>query len=90
MEYTLTIYGCLCATKEFVINGISADSGDFGTQGDRNSWEAEDYACADMQFNREPATQTILDKYGISLDEYDTIASELEDRFSFGSCGWCV
>ena len=34
-------------------------------------------------------TQSILDKYKINVDEYKVIVEELEDKLSFGSCGWC-
>lgn len=90
MRKELKIYDCLCATKQFTINGVAADEDDFGTQGDDAPDEAEPYGCGDMHFTPKPATDAILKKYKISTDEYTAIASELEAKLSFGSCGWCV
>jgi hypothetical protein len=90
MELKLKIYGCLCATSEFLVNGISADSDDFGDQGDESYEYAEDYACGDMRFTGKQATTEILEKYKINNEEYNEIVSQLEEGLSFGSCGWCV
>jgi len=57
MQLVLKVYPSLCATSKFTINGVRANSNDFGTQADRNPEEAEDYACADMQFERIPSTK---------------------------------
>jgi hypothetical protein len=43
-----------------------------------------------MTFERNPSTQLILDKYGITEEEYNEVATRLEIDLSFGSCGWCV
>ena len=90
MNLDIKIYGSLCSTQIFQINGINAQSSDFGDQGDEGQEYAEDYACGDMRFTGIPATEEVLKKYKINLDEYSTIVSELEDGLSFGSCGWCV
>lgn len=90
MDLKLKIYGALCATSEFIINGIDASSGDFGTQDDIKPENAEDYGCGNMTFERKPSTQLILDKYGITEEEYNEVATRLEIDLSFGSCGWCV
>lgn len=79
-----------CYTPTFEINGIRADSDDFGEKYDRAPEDAEDYACGDMQFTRVPATPEVLAKYGITGPEYELIAGQLEAGLSFGSCGWCV
>jgi len=89
MELTLKIYGCLCSTEVFIINGVDADYDDFGEKYDRGS-DAEDYACADMQFTGRDSTSEILAKYSINQSEYDEVVSELSEKLSFGSCGWCV
>jgi hypothetical protein len=90
MKLKLEFGTALCYTPTFTINGILADSYDFGEQGDRTPEEAEDYACGDMQFTRVPATPEVLAKYGITGPEYELIAGQLEVGLSFGSCGWCV
>ena len=89
MELKLKIYGCLCSTKVFEINGVDADYDDFGEKYDRG-FDAEDYACADMRFTGKDSTSEILAKYSITQSEYDEVVSELSEKLSFGSCGWCV
>jgi len=73
----------------FVINGINANSSDFGGQGDMSPETAEEYCCGDMQFTRNPSTPDVLAKYGITEDEYAEICEKLEGGLSFGRCGWC-
>jgi len=90
MELELKIYGSLCATSVFTINGIKAHYEDFGEQYDRDSENAEDYACGDMQFTGNPSTTEILLKYKITEEEYQEVVSKLEDGLSFGCCGLCV
>jgi hypothetical protein len=90
MELELKVYRALCSTKRFTINGIDADSSDFGSQQDEDQENAEDYACGDMQFTRKAATKKVLEKYKINETEYDEVCSKLESGLSFGCCGWCV
>ena len=90
MELELEIYGALCSTSIFKINGIDADSNDFGSQSDTDPDSAEDYACGNMEFIPHLPTQEVLDKYKITSSEYLEIASKLGEGLSFGSCGWCV
>lgn len=90
MKLELEVYECLCSLSNFRINDIEADYNDFGEKYDHNPEDAEDYACGNMQFDSKNPTQEILDKYKISVDEYNEICSQLEDKLSFGSCGWCV
>jgi hypothetical protein len=89
MKLKLEIYGSLCETSVFEINGISADHRDFGYKGDNNMEAAEDYCCGNMVFEPKDATKEILEKYSIIPDEYDTVAEKLKSGLSFGSCGWC-
>lgn len=90
MKLELEFGKSLCYTPTFTINGIRADSNDFGEQYDRAEEDAEDYACGDMQFTRVAAKPEVLAKYDITVPEYELIAGQLEAGLSFGSCGLCV
>ncbi len=90
MKLELEIFGALCSTEVFVINGINADSDDFGVQGDNDTENAEDYGCGNMEFERKTETDEVLKKYSITKEEYEKIAEKLEEGLSFGCCGWCV
>ena len=90
MKLELTFGSAFCYTPTFRINGIRADSADFGYQGDADPSAVEDYGCGDMTFSRKPATPEVLAKYGITTPEYELIAGQLEVGLSFGACGWCV
>ena len=89
MEYTIKVYHALCETQEFTINGIRADSSDFGEHYDHDQENAEDYCCGNMRFDPKPHTEEILKKYGITPEEYTEIADKLSEELSFGCCGWC-
>lgn len=43
-----------------------------------------------MPFESISPTQEVLDKYHISVDEYNEIAGKLAEELSFGCCEWCV
>lgn len=88
MKLKLEVYKCLCALAEFEINGIKASYEDFGDKYDTQPSLADDYCCGNMQFIPKLATQEILDKYKINVDEYNQICEKL-NCLSFGSCGWC-
>lgn len=89
MKLEIEFGRAFCYTPTFVINGIAADSCDFGEQYDRSPETAEYHACGDMQFTRKPATPEVLEKYKISSIEYETVAGQLEVGLSFGPCGLC-
>ena len=89
MELKLNVSGCFCAADEFIINGIDADSDDFGEQGDESSYTAEEYCCGDMKFTRNDSTPEVLAKYKINQEEYDAICDKLTEGLSFGACGLC-
>jgi len=80
MKLELKVYDCLCSLSKFTINNIDADYDDFGEKYDHDPENAEDYACGDMQFNSKPYTQEILEKYKITVDEYNEICNELEEK----------
>lgn len=89
MKLKLKCYDCSCALKVFEINGIKADYKDFGIQEDIATYKAPAYGCGNMQFIPKPVTQKVLDKYQITVDDYNKICEEL-DCLSFGYCGWCI
>jgi len=90
MELELKIYRCLCSTETFKVNGIPADADDFGEKYDRDSENAEEYGCGNMQFTRIAPKREVLEKYNITEAEYENVAEQLESGLSFGGCGWCV
>lgn len=89
MELQLEFGDSLCWASTFVINGVDAETKDFGEQYDRDPENAEDYSCGNMQFTRINPTPEVLKKYQITEAEYHEIASKLENGLSFGACGWC-
>lgn len=90
MEYKAKVYSALCSLAEFTINGINADEDDFVDKYDHSPETAEDSACGDMRADIKAADDEVLKKYGITADEYDTIAADVAEKVSFGCCGWCV
>lgn len=89
MKLELEIYGSLCATQEFRINGIDADKDDFGEHYDAGSNYADDYSCGNRVFEGKLATEEILSKYNISVSEYNLVVNQLQVGLSFGNCGLC-
>lgn len=92
-------YGALpCEAQEFSIGKVAADKSDFGYNSDVGSfdyeygeWDDENWACADNQFvPHETVDQEVLQKYGISEQEYRQIQDRLASEFCVGGCGWCV
>lgn len=90
MELVCEEYSALCELREFIINGVSADYEDFGNKSDHGAAFAQEYGCGDMRFVGKRCTQEILDKYKITVDEYNEACEVLENKLSFGACGWCV
>ena len=90
MEYKIEVYSALCELSEFTINKIKATKDDFGNQFDQNPEDAEDYGCGNMTFEGKDYTIKVLNKYHITKKEYNEIVNILEDKLSFGNCGWCV
>lgn len=78
-----------CALETLSINGIRADECDFGAGCDESPEIAEDYGCGYWRFTARPATRTILDKYHLTVDEYNEVAQMLESALDVGRCGWC-
>jgi len=89
MKIEFEMFDALCTHRLFKINDIKANYEDFGEQYDRSPQTAEPYCCGDMRFTSKPATQSVLDKYKITPDEYVQICDMLTDKMSWGNCGWC-
>lgn len=87
MKVILEVFACLCELRKFTIDDMHANYDDFGDKFD--TLYSEEYGCGNMKFFPKPATQDVLDKYRISIDEYNAITQELEKKLSFGSCNWC-
>jgi hypothetical protein len=90
MKLEFKMFGALCEHEVFNINDVRATYEDFGDKFDRRPDKAEPYGCGDMRFTSKPATQDVLDKYKITLEDYNNICSMLEDKMSWGECGWCI
>lgn len=89
MIYIADVFSSLCSLSTFKINGIEADQDDFINLYDHYPSIAERYCCGDMRADIKPATEVVLNKYSITLREYNTIAEDLSEKLSFGSCGLC-
>ena len=59
-----------CELEVFTINGIAANSMDFGDVYDHNEESKESYGCGDMQFKPKLPTSEVLQHYNITVDEY--------------------
>lgn len=89
MTVKIVAYDCLCELETFVINEIAAEYYDFGTKYDCDAENAEQYCCGNMRFFPKEPCSEVLQKYGITVEEYNEICSRLENELSFGCCGWC-
>lgn len=90
MKLELEIYGCLCSTKIFRINGIEADTDDFGEKYDEEPYDAPEFGCGYMQFHPYSPNPQVMKKYHINAQEWYEICDKLANGLSFGYCGWCV
>lgn len=82
-----TYFALPCATEVFNVKGTDADVSDFGTsksEGDGN------YGCLYHEFiPYEVPKEGVLERYGITLEEYKEICDALECELYVGQCGWC-
>ena len=76
-----------CQLKIFTINGKAAKKLDFGDSLDH--LEGEHKYCGNMQFEPKPPTPEVLQRYNITVDEYNAICKELEDKLYVGECARC-
>ena len=79
-----------CELEVFTINGKAADYRHFGSVFDHNEGKRKHWGCGDMYFEPQLPTSEVLERYNITVDEYNTICKELADKLYVGKCGWCV
>lgn len=89
MKVKLEVYSHLCALSIFEINEVDADTEDFGVQYDTEPENAEPYGCGNMRFMRTDLNISAFEKYNITEKQYNKICDLLEEKLSFGCCGWC-
>jgi len=93
MKLELKIFKTICQTEKFLINGIEANSEDFGIgydcEGTHDGNEDDDVGCVDYQFFPKLPSQKILRKYNINKKEDKEICDKLEEGLSFGCCKLC-
>lgn len=89
MKLELDVYSAMCETKMFKINGIKATYKDFGEKYDATPDKVKPHFCGNMVFKRIAPTQQVLDKYCITVNEYDFICERLTASISFGTCRLC-
>ena len=86
-----------CHCRWLAINNKAADESDFGFFHDTGRELVEPaegtppLGCVDMQFI--PFTvpeETLLVKYNITVEEFNTIGNYLKERLSFGRCTHCT
>lgn len=82
-------YEMLCGCINLFVKDKDADIDDFGEMKDLNPDNAPDYGCGDRGFAPAPATPEVLEKYGITEDEYNKICECLVDNLHVGYCGLC-
>lgn len=88
MKMELNRYSTVCEIKVFKINGIRADYKDFGDKYDISP-DVKNASCGNMIFKPRTPSQQVLEKYGITNDEYICICEQLRDILSFGLCRLC-
>ena len=76
-----------CRPSVFVVNGIQADTDDFGEQ---DSHSDGYYGCISNTFKpfRHPP-KNVLNKCKISLEEFLDIGDILQEKLDIHNCGWC-
>ena len=90
MKIEIEFGSSFCYISSGTINSVEIKENDFGSHSDIAPEEAEPYGCGNMQFERIPSTQQVLDKYSITEEEYQQVCDKLQKGLSFGCCGWCV
>lgn len=87
--YDIKVSKWFCWCPVFTVKGKKADECDFGDGEDVDFDDGLQRGCGNKVFVVRPATQRVLDKYGITVDEYNEIADVLAEGLSFGRCTLC-
>lgn len=82
-------YDCLCGCHDFIVKGKEAYLDDFGMMKDFSPEKADEYGCGDTGFDYHPAFPEVLEKYGITEDEYNRICEVLSKNLYVGCCSLC-
>jgi hypothetical protein len=90
MKLELDVYSAVCETSVFKINGINAKYEDFGEKFDACPCDTKPLCCGNMVFKPKGNTGRVLQKYGITADEYTYICVQLRKKLSFGLCRYCA
>lgn len=79
--------GMPCSLKEFTVNGIDADTDDFGY----TDWEnGKFYECRNRRFiGYTTPKPEVLKKYNINETEFDSICYKLQNALYIDSCSLC-
>lgn len=92
LELVIEPYDALpCALRTFTINGIPADTSDFGYGNDDDVSNAPEYGCGFHCFHTElKNAPEAMKKYNLTLEQFIEVADKLEDALRVGPCGWCI
>ncbi len=89
MQLELDVYRSLCEPRRFTINGIRAAYRDFGAKIDAAPDARRPNCCGNLVFEPAAPTPAVLEKYGITTREYETVAAMLRQSMTFGACKMC-
>ena len=86
MQIKIETYASIpCELKKFYINNKSANLEDFGEVNNMGF-----RTCKLTGFKAKPQCDCVLEKYCISATEYDEVIKQLNKKFNFGVCEYCV
>lgn len=74
---------------ELTVKGKKADIEDFGNTRDIEEDKSPPFGCGNMFFEVYEESPEILEKYGITVEEYDEIGATLQKWLTIGCCDWC-
>lgn len=84
-------YGDMCELNpDCHINGEPLDYNDFVRKYDHDKAHAQEFGCRDMRCDIKQPSGDVLNKYCITVEEYQTIAFEISEALKFGACDACV
>lgn len=78
-----------CIPLEFAINGVTADTLDFG-QGKDVGTDTHCVGCQNRKFKCKPSTKEVMLKYALTKEDYKLVCDILKPALSFGACTNCA